>query len=329
MDDRRPIRVSRRSFCALLACSALPVAASSTEWPGKSLRILVPGGTGGVIDLRARWLADHWGARVGVPIVVDNRAGAGGLIGMEIAARSPADGSTLVMIHQGTMVVNPFVYSKLPYDPLRDFTPITRLGIGSLVLTVNPSLGVQSVAELVALGKAREKPLAFGSPGIGTPPHLAVELFKRETGMPALHIPYRGGGAAAADLLGSQIDFEIEGVTVLLPHIRAGRLRALATTGEQRVESLPGVPTMREAGVANYVFHGWVGIAVPAGTPPDVVNDIYRSLAEVLDTAEAREWFASTGAEPGVVPPAEFAASIRAEYAEWGRVIRDAGIHLQ
>lgn len=329
MDEGSVVRISRRGFCAMLACAGIPAWAGEVPWPSRPVRILVPGGPGGVGDLRARWLADRLARVVGEPVIVENRPGAGGLIAMEAGAHSAPDGYTLVIIHQGTMVVNPFIYPSLPYDPLRDFAPITRLGIGSLVLAVRPSLEVATVKDLVALGKAREKPLAYGSPGVGTPPHLAVELFKRETGMPAIHVPYRGGGASATDLLGGHIDFEIEGLTVLLPHIQAGRVRALATTGEQRVPSLPDVPTMQQAGLADYVFQGWVGIAAPAGTPPALVETLYEAIARVLHTAEAREWFAAFGAEPGGVPPQEFAASIRQEYSKWRGVIREAGIRAE
>lgn len=320
--------ISRRTFCIALALAALPARSAPSAWPDRVVKILVPGGAGGVTDVRARWFAERLAAVVGQPVVVENRPGAGGLIGMEAAARTEPDGYTLVIVHQGTMVLNPHVYAKLPYDPAQ-FTPITRLGMGPLVMAVSNDLGVTSVRELIALSKSRAKPLTYGSPGVGTPPHIAAALFTRLSGVPAIHVPYRGGGAAASDLLGGHIDFEVEGLSVLLPYIKAGRMRALATTGEARVQSLPDTPTMMEAGVPEYVYNGWVGLAVPAATPPALVAKIYAACAKVLDTPEAVEWFAAVGAVPGAVPPESFAASIREEQSRLGRLIREAGIKAE
>lgn len=328
--DFMQARLSRRGFCALALSICLHDAArAAAPWPSRPVKIIVPGGSGGVIDLRARWLANELLSAVAQPMIVENHAGAGGIIGMRIGAHSPADGYTLVIVHQGTMVMNPFIYDSLPYDPLHDFIPITRLGIGSLALVVNPSLPAKTVDALVTLGKSRARPLTFGSPGVGTPPHLAVELFKRETGMPALHVPYRDGNMSASALIGGQIDFEIEGLTVVRPLVDSARLRVLATTGEARVAGWPDVPTMREAGVHEYVFEGWVGVAVPAGTPAATVSEIYDAMARVLDTDRARTWFAGIGAEPGAIPPAAFTSAIRGEYAKWKRVIHDAGIKAE
>ena len=321
--------MDRRSFCSgLLALAAVPAAANPAAWPTKPVRIIT-GGVGSVTDLRARWLADRLSAQVGQPVTVENKAGAGGLLTMEAGARSAPDGYTLVVIHQGTVAANPHLYASLPYDPFRDFAPVTRLGVGSLVMVANPQLGVRTVGELRDLARARSRPLNFGSPGIGTPPHLAMELFKRETGIAASHIPYKSGGQAAADLIGGHVDFSIEGITVMRQHIDAGRVIGLATTSSERIASLPGVPTMQEAGVPGYVFIGWVGLAVPAATPKPIVDQLYEAIARVLDTSEAKAWFASAGAEPGVISPAEFAAFMRAESDRLGRVIREAGIRAE
>ena len=321
--------MDRRNFCsAITALAALPARAQAS-WPWKTVKILVPGGTGSVTDIRARWLAARLSAVIGQHVVVENRAGAAGLIGMEAGARADADGHTLVVVHQGTMVVNPAIYARLPYDPARDFAPVTRLGIGALVLVVNPSLSAGSLAELLALARSRGTPLTFGTPGAGTPPHVAVELLKRLSGIDAIHVPYKSGGAAVSDLIAGHIDFEIEGLSVMLPHIQSGRVRALATTGEARVASLPQVPTMREAGLQDYVYQGWVGIAVPAATRPDVIASIYGALTRVLETNESREWFAAAGAVPGAIAPEAFAAAIRGEQAQLGRVIREAGIKAE
>lgn len=323
--------MDRRTFCLALSSLALPLPTLSAaeSWATKPVKLLIPGGTGGVTDLRGRWLALHLSPILGQPVVVENRAGAAGVIAMEAGARAEPDGHTIIVVHQGTMVVNPFMYATLPYDPLRDFTPLTRMGIGAQVLTISPGIQANNVQELVALAKSRRSPLTYGSPGIGTPPHLAVELFKRQAGIDAIHIPYKGGGAAASDLLGGHIDFQIEGMTVLVPHIKAGRLRALATTGELRVAALPDVPTMQEAGVRDYVYNGWVGLALPAKTPPALVARVYQSVAQVLQSAESVEYFAAAGAVPGAVPPDEFARSIREEQVKIGRLIREAGIKAE
>ena len=322
-------RITRRTFCALLACSALPSRAAADAWPARPVRILVPGGVGGVTDIRARWLAAKLAPILGQQVIVENKPGAGGLIGMQAGARSTADGYTLVVVHQGTIAVNPHIYARLPYDPFADFAPLTRLGVGPLVLAAAPSLPVKSVRDLVALARERKAPVTFGSPGIGTPPHLAGELFKLEAGIMATHIPYRGGGAAASDLIAGHVDFSIEGFTVLLPHIQAGRLNALATTGAQRVAALPGVPTMQEAGLPGYTFQGWVGICAPAATAAPVLSKLYAAIAQVLGTQEARDWFVASGAETGLQPPEAFAAFMRDEHARWGRVIHAAGIRAE
>jgi tripartite-type tricarboxylate transporter receptor subunit TctC len=317
----------RRFLTALAACAALPAQASES-WPSRPLRILT-GGSGSVTDIRARWLAARLGPILGQPVVVENKAGAGGMLTMEAGARSAPDGYSLVIVHQGTVAVNPFIYKSLPYDPFRDFAPITRLGIGPLVLVAHPGLPAASLAELIALARSRKTPLSFGTPGIGTPPHIATMLLMREGGIAATHVPYKAGGQAASDLIAGHVDFAIEGITVMRPHIQAGRLRPLATTGMQRVASLPDVPTLAEAGLPGYHFHGWVGIAAPAGTPKPIVDRAYAAIAQVLETPEARAWFAESGADPGAVPPAEFAVFMRAEYDRLGRLLRDADIRAE
>ena len=318
-----------------LLVSALVVAthpsafAVDAAWPAKPIRIVVPGGPGGVTDIRARWLADRLSPALGQSVLVENKPGAGGNIGTEMGARSAPDGYTLTIVHQGTMTVNPHLYSRLGYDPLVDFTPITHLGIGPLLLTVNPDVPVSTVAELVQLAKAKPGQLNFGSPGIGTPPHLAGELFKRVAGIDVVHVPYNGGGQAATGLLSGQISFMIEGLSVELPLVKAGRLRPLAVTGPRRVASLPDVPTMAEAGLPAYEFIGWVGIAAPGATPKPIIDRLYREIGKVLATTEARDWFGAVGLEPLADPPEAFAAAIRAEHAKWGKVIREAGIRIE
>ena len=303
--------------------------AVDAAWPTKPVRIIVPGGPGGVTDIRARWLADRLMPALGQSVVVENKPGAGGNIGTEMGARSAPDGYTLTIVHQGTMAITPHVYSRLGYDPLADFAPITHLGVGPLLLAVNPDVPVATVAELVQLAKAKPGQLNFGSPGIGTPPHLAGELFKRVAGIDVVHVPYNSGGQSATALIGGQVSYMIEGLSVVLPLVKAGRLRPLAVTGPRRVASLPDVPTMAEAGLPAYEFVGWVGIAAPAATPGPVIDRLYREIGKVLATAEARDWFGAVGAEPLADAPEAFAAAIRAEHAKWGKVIREAGIRIE
>ena len=313
----------------LVATLHLPAAAEEAQWPAKPVRILVPGGAGGVTDIRARWLAERLAPRIGQSVIVENKPGAGGNLGMEMGARSAPDGYTLIIIHQGVMTVNPHLYSRPGYDPLADFAPITQLGVGPLLLAVHPDVLANSVAELVQLAKAKPGQLNFGSPGIGTPPHLAGELFKRAAGIDTVHVPYKGGGQAVSDLIAGHISYSIEGLTAQLPQVKAGRLRALAVTGPQRVASLPDVPTMAEAGLAGAEFQGWVGIAVPAATPKIIVARLYRDISTILATPEARAWFGEVGADARTDPPDVFAATIRAEHAKWNKIIRDAGIKIE
>jgi len=318
-------------LCAAIVGAGLASAeiAADHGWPDKPIRLVVPGGVGGVTDVRARWLAEQLGPALHQPVIVENRPGAGGNIGTELAAHSAPDGYTLVIVHQGTMAMNPHLYARTGYDPLADFVPITRIGVGPLVLAVNPAVPARTVGELVALAKAKPGQLTFGSPGVGTPPHIAGELFKRMAGIDITHVAYRGGGREETDLVAGHISMSIEGTNVQLPFIRSGKLRALAVTTAHRSPALPGVPTMGEAGVPGYDYQGWVGIAAPARTPAPIIDRLYREIAAILATPGAREWFAAYGLEPGGESPRAFADLIRNEYAKWGKVIRDAGIKAE
>ena len=320
--------MQRRSLLAALMLAPLGAArADESPWPNRPIKI-VAGGAASVTDIRARWLAERLSPILGQTMFVYNNAGAGGSIGAEAGAHSPPDGYTLTIVHQGTLAINPHLYPKLGYDPLADFAPITTFGLGSQLLTVHPDVPAQSVAELIRLGKAKPGSLTFGSPGIGTPPHLASELFKRAAGIDATHVPYKGGGALLTDLLAGRITWSMDGLTAQMPHVRAGRLRALAVSGPRRIAALPHLPTVGET-VPGYEFLGWTGIAAPAGTPRPIIARLNSEIARIVGTDDAREWFASFGAESGMQTPDAFASFIRAEYVKWGAVIRDAGIRLE
>lgn len=296
-------------------------------WPNRPLRI-VTGGAGGVPDIRARWLAERLAVAFGQPVAVENNGAAGGNVGAEQVARSVPDGYTLLLIHQGTAAVNPHLYAHAGYNPLTDFAPITRFGVGSVLLSVHPSVPATSVRELIALAKAKPGALNYGSPGNGTPPHLAAELFKRSAGFDATHVPFKGSAGMMQAMLGGHVQYCLEGLTAQLPHVRAGTLRALAISGAQRSPVLPDVPTIAEAGVPGYEYVGWTGVAAPAATPRAIVERLQAEIAKIAATGEARDWFASSGAEPGIQSPQDFAEFIRADHTRLGKLIRDAGIRI-
>ena len=301
------------------------VAADPAAWPSKPIRI-VAGGVGSVTDIRTRWLAPRLQAAFGQPVVVENNAGAGGGLAVAEVARAAPDGYSLVIWHQGTAAINPHLHAKLGYDPLTELAPITRFGHGPLMLTVHPRLGVKTLDELLALARAKPGALNFGSPGIGTPPHMASEMLKRAARIDAVHVPYRGGGALMSAMLSGELSWSFDGPTAQLPHVRSGALLALGVSGNARLASAPDVPTVAEAGVRGYAYEGWTGYAAPAGTPAAIVDRLSNELAKIAATAEAREWFASVGAEAGTMSPQAFSEFVRHEHAQFGKLIREAGL---
>jgi tripartite-type tricarboxylate transporter receptor subunit TctC len=313
-------------FLGLAAVLVSCAQAYSQAYPNRPLRLVSPASPGSATDVRARWLAPRLSAGLGQTIVVDNRAGAAGSIATEMVAKSAPDGYTLLIVHQGTLVFNPHIYGRLGYEPLSSFSPITRVGMGPLVLAVHPSVPVGSVADLVQLAKLKPGQLNYGSPGSGTPPHLAGELFKRMGKFDSVHVPYKGGGPALLDLIGGRLTYTFDSASVQMPSVRAGKIKALAVTSSKRMAALPDIRTMVEAGLPGYEFWSWQGVAAPAGTPKDIIGRLNAHLVKIMGTAEAREWFAEQGAEPVTDSPEAFAAYIKADYERWGPIIRDAGI---
>ncbi len=318
-----------------LATSVLPatapVAAAEAPaiWLQKPLRIIVAGGPGGVPDIRARWLAERLQPLLGQSIVIDNRPAAGGNLAMEAVARSAPDGYTLVMMHLGTMALSPFLYKRLGYDPLKDFVPITRMGVGALALLVNADSKLHSVQDLQKLAHDQPGALNFGSAGVGTPPHLASELFMRSAGVVATHVPFTSPPQAAAELLAGRLTWVMDGLPVALPLVKSGRLRALAVTGSQRFVGWPDVPTLTQAGVLGAEFVGWTGLAAPAGTPDAVIDRLYAEIHKVLSSAESQQWFADIGNQVGNETPQATAAIVRADHTRWGTLIKAFGIQPQ
>ena len=309
--------------------AALLPTAHSQQYPPGTIRIIAPGPPGSPRDIRARWVAEQLTSALSQPVIVDNRAGAGGNIGMEAAAKSAPDGRTLVIVDTGTLTMNPHLYDRTGYDALSDFVPVVRLVDAPLMLAVRADLPVRSVADLVRL--AREKPgqLSYGSPGLGTPPHLAAELFKRTAQIDVVHVPYKGFSPALTDLMAGRIDYMTDNVGLLTQQVAAGKIRALAVTAPKRVTAAPDVPTMAEAGMPGYEFTSWMGVAVPAGTPAVIVQRLNAELVRALRTPGGRAWFESQGGDVVADSPDAFAQVVRAEYARWRQVIQDARIKAE
>jgi len=285
------------------------------------IRILVPVTAGSTLDARARVIADAIGQRLKQRVIVENRPGAGGIIGALAVARSKPDGSTLLFTNN-SHVISPHIYPNAGYDPIRDFAPVAQAYVSGMVLVAHPSLQVASVSELVALARNESKALSYASSGTGGLPHLAAELFKQVAGIELLHVPYRGDGQALNDVLAGRVPVMMSGYIVVLPHVRAGKLRALAVTSNQRTGILAEVPTIVESGYPAYKLDTWTGFFAPAGASAGLIDKLNREIAAALATPAVQAQFAATGAEAAVTSPAEFAAFVRQEWEIYGRLVR-------
>ena len=295
------------------------------DFPVKTVRIIVPFAAGGASDVSARIAAPKFGEMLGQPVVIENRAGANGIVGTEVTAKSPADGYTVLMATNGTHAVNISLYPKLSYDPLRDFAPVTEVVSLTNILVVHPSLPVKSVKELIALAKAKPGELNYGSGGNGGTPHLSGELFKSMAKVDLTHVPYKGGGLSTTALLSGEVTMTFNTMLTSINLIKSGRLRPLGVTGTKRSPLMPAVPTIAEAGVPGYEASTWYGLVAPAGTPKAAVNKLHTSMAKALGVAEVRNQLVSQGADPVGNSPAEFEAVIRADITKWAKVVKASG----
>lgn len=311
--------------CAILAAAA--TLAHAQDFPAKPIRILVPFSPGGVADNSARVVAEPLGIRLGQQVIVENRPGASGNIGTQAVAQAPADGYTLLLGFDGTMVINPHVFARIPFDTLADFAPVTKLGDATLILVAHPSAAVRNLNELIE--KARARPFAYGTSGTGGTPHLAGELLKQRTGIALEHVPYKGGGQAIIDVVGGQIPLVFTAIATAQQYVRAGRLVGLGVPSAKRSPALPDVPTFVESGVPGFDVSSWVGIFAPAKTPQPVIARLQKELAAVLQSAFVRERYATLGIEPVGNSPEEFAAQVRADLARWEKVVKAANVRLE
>ena len=323
----------RRLLCAIglatITLTALPAAAQSS-WPTKPVRIVVPFAPGGTTDILARAVAPELSKAFGQQFVVDNRAGAGGNVGADLVAKAPGDGYTLLMGTVGTHGINKSIYAKMPYDPQKDFAPITLVAGVPNVMVMNAEkagkLGINSVADFVKYAKSHPGQFSMASSGNGTSIHLAGELFKSQTGIFMTHIPYRGSGPALLDLVGGSVDVMFDNLPSAMPQIKGGKLRAFAVTSAQRSTAMPDLPTVEEAGkLKGFEASSWFGLLAPAGTPPDIVSRIQQEVSKALATPAIKEKMLAQGAIPSGNTPQEFAKLIDSEITKWAQVVKVSG----
>jgi tripartite-type tricarboxylate transporter receptor subunit TctC len=309
-------------FAALLALS---FNACGQEWPTRPIRFILPFPPGGSTDILGRLIAERLSAGLGQPVVTENRGGAGGNVGAEAAARAAPDGYTFVLVAP-SLAISPTLYSKINYDPVKDFAPVSLVATVPNVMITQASLPAQSLQEFIAYAKSKPGALNFGSGGAGTSNHLAGELFNIVAGTNLVHIPYKGVNLAMQDVLAGNVHLVFIGIPAAAPHIRSGKLRALAIVAQERSGALPDVPTVAEAGMRDFEVTTWYGVLAPAGTPAPIIQRVNAELVKVMHSPELKDKLAGSGTEPRTSTPEEFAAYIKSEIAKWGEVIRKAGV---
>jgi tripartite-type tricarboxylate transporter receptor subunit TctC len=324
--------MSMRSLRTLLGFAAVVVciaAGAADVYPTKPLRIIVPFPPGGPADGLARIVGDKLAAALGQPVVIDNRPGAGGNIGMELGAKAAPDGHTLVLAPAGNLTVNPSLYRNVPYDVARDFAPITVIAAVPNVLVINPQVPAKDVGELIAYAKANPGRLNFASPGAGSGAHLAGELLKSSAGIDMVHVPFNGIAPAVTAVVAGDVQVMFAAAPSALPLVTAGKLRAIGVASPKRIAAAPALPTLDESGLAGFDVTSWYSLVAPAGTPPAVVDRLQKEIARALETPEAKAKLAGFGAEPIANSPAEFTAMIKSESAKWGKIVKDANIRAE
>ena len=323
------MRITRRHLAVVVASTLLAgLAAAQDKWPSKPITYIVPFPAGGTTDVLARLIGQKLGAALGTTVIVDNKGGAGGSVGSEVAARAAPDGYTLLGGTISSHAINVSLYPKLAYDPVKSFTPITLIGTNPVVLVVNPSSPYKTLTDVIAAAKAK-KPLSSASAGSGTSQHLALELLKARTGADITHIPYKGSGPAIQDVVGGQVDMMFDTTVVAGPHIESGKLRALAVTSAKRQPGMPNVPTVAESGVPGYEVISWQAIFAPAGTPKAIVERLHTEIAKILSDPEIQQRLAKLGMQGADMTSAQVGEFQKAEVAKWAAVIKSANIKLE
>jgi len=308
------------------ACAAAHVSAQG--FPARTVRIVVPFAAGGATDVIARVIGQRLGESLGQQVIVDNRAGGSAMIGSELVARAQPDGHTLLMT-ANPHAVNPVLHAKMPFDPMRDFAPVTLAGLQPLILVVHPSLPARTVKQFIALARANPGKLAYGTSGTAGPQHLAGEMFKVMTGTDLVHVPYKGAAPATADLIAGQVQLAFGGTTNVLPHVKTGRLRALATATLTRTRFAPELPTLDESGLPGFESVAWLGLLAPAGTPREIVSRLHSEVAKALRAPDTQEKLLAQGIEGVGNNPAEFTTFLQQEIAKWSKVVQQAGIKAE
>jgi tripartite-type tricarboxylate transporter receptor subunit TctC len=315
----------RRLTLSLLVAALAPLALAQGSWPSKPIRLVVTFPPGGSSDAAARIVAPRLAERLGQPVVVENRPGAGGGVGLDLVAKAAGDGYTLALAAAGGLTANPTLYKNLPYDPTRDFAPITLFGASPFVLLANPSLPVSNVGDLLKLAKAQPGRLSYASGGNGTAMHLSGELLKSEGHVHIVHIPYRGSGPALIAVMGGETQLAIVDITTAAAQIKSGRVKAVGVLGKERSPLAPDIPSLNESGLPGYDASGWFAVLAPAATPAPIVQRLNAEITAVLRSPEVRERFATAGLEPLPSTPEEMEALMKSEAVKWGRVIKESG----
>ena len=310
---------------SLLLCLCAASAVHGQTYPNKPIRLVVPFPAGESIDATARATAQHWSSALGQQIIIDNRGGAGGTIGSDVVAKAPPDGYTLLWGNVGPLAIGPSLYSKLPYDVVKHFAPVSQATTLPFVMFISPAVPANTVNEFISYAKARPKELNFGSTGVGSGIHLITEMFKMQTGVDMTHVPYKGVAQAMPEIVAGRLQVAFNTIPAFLPHVKAGRLKAIVITSPKRSPLLPQVPTAPEAGLPQLIGSSWHAVVAPAGTPAPVIAKLHQTLASALGVAELRELLVSQGAEPVGSNPQDFGRFLRAELAKWRPIVEASG----